>query len=211
VEIYDISQTLREGIAVWPGDPEFRHRWITRMQDGESSNVSAVEMGVHTGTHVDAPLHLDDSGGNIAGTPIHHFLGPTRVFSISSRESIGEADLESLDWKGVERVLFKTRLAGLPNQPFEKSYVYLEESAAEFLIKQGILLVGIDAPSVDAFESKNLPSHRILLRHGIVILEGAMLDSVPDGDYELVCLPLKLAGLDGSPVRAVLIGQKPNY
>ncbi len=211
MEIYDISQTLREGIAVWPGDPEFRHRWITRMQDGESSNASAVEMGVHTGTHVDAPLHLDDSGGNIAGMPIHHFWGPARIFSISSRESIGGADLESLEWKGVERVLFKTRLAGLPPQPFEKNYVYLEESAAEFLVKQGILLVGIDAPSVDAFESKNLPAHRILLRHGIVILEGTLLDRVPAGDYQLVCLPLKLAGLDGSPVRAVLIRQKPNY
>ncbi len=205
MEIYDISQTLCEGIAVWPGDPEFRQRWIMRIKDGESSNVSAVDMGVHTGTHVDAPLHMDDSGGNIAGMPVRHFLGPARVFSISTRESIGAADLADLEWKGVERVLFKTRPAGSPNHPFDKNYVCLEESAAEFLVKQGILLVGIDAPSVDAVESKDLSSHRILLRHGIAILEGAQLDSVPAGDYELVCLPLKLAGLDGSPVRAILI------
>lgn len=204
MEIYDISQTLREGIAVWPGDPEFRQRWVTRMRDGESSNVSTVDMGTHTGTHVDAPLHLDDSGRDIASIPVHYFTGPVRVFSISSKESMGAAELSMLDWRGVKRVLFKTRSGSLPENPFNQNFVYLEEGAADFLISRGILLVGTDAPSIDAFESKSLPSHRKLLHHGIVILEGALLDNVPPGDYELVCLPLKLAGLDGSPVRAVL-------
>jgi arylformamidase len=204
VKIYDISQTLREGIAVWPGDPEFRQRWILRRRDGEPSNLSAVAMGTHTGTHLDAPLHLEDSGRDIAKLPLRHCLGPARVFSIS-KKSIGVQDLSKLDWRGVERVLFKTR-AGRSRQPaFDRDFAHLQEDAAAFLVRRGILLVGIDAPSVDAFESEKLPSHRRLLCHGIVILEGVRLGGVPPGDYELVCLPLKLAGSEGSPVRAVLL------
>jgi arylformamidase len=101
-------------------------------------------------------------------------------------------------------VLFKTRSSGMPEQRLDGNYVCFEEDAAGFLVDKGILLVGTDAPSVDAFSSTDLPSHRILLQHGIVILEGALLEHVPPGDYELVCLPLKLAGADGSPVRAIL-------
>ncbi len=205
MEIYDISQSLREGIPVWPGDPEFRQRWITRIRDGGLSNVSAINMGTHTGTHVDAPLHLNDSGSDISAIPIHYFKGPARVHSISSMECIGAAELSMLDWRGVERVLFKTRSGRPPEHALDQGFVYLEENAADFLIGRGILLVGTDAPSIDAFDSRNLPAHQKLLRHGIVILEGALLDTVPPGDYELVCLPLKLAGLDGSPVRAVLL------
>ncbi len=204
VEIYDISQILSEGIAVWPGDPEFRHRTVARMKDGGSSNVSAVEMGAHTGTHIDAPFHLDERGIGIADMPLFHFIGPARVFSLSNRERISAADLSSLDWRGVERALFRTR-AVLPAKPaFDSNYACLDEDAAEFLVKQRILLVGTDAPSVDAFDSIDLPSHRKLLRQGIAILEGARLAGVPPGDYELICLPLRLAGFDGSPVRALL-------
>jgi arylformamidase len=204
VEIYDISQTLCEGMAVWPGDPEFRLRRIMQICDGRSSNVSAVDMGVHAGTHIDAPLHLDNSGSDIGRMPIRHFMGPARVLSLYAGECIRAADLSMLDWRGVERVLFKTRAGSLPEDPFDRNFVYFKEDAAEFLARLGILLVGTDAPSVDAFESINLPSHRKFLRQGIAILEGARLGSVPPGDYELVCLPLKLAGLDASPVRAIL-------
>jgi len=204
VEVFDISQTLGDGMAVWPGDPDFRWRPILQMRNGGASNVSAIEMGTHTGTHVDAPLHLDNLGQDIADIPLRHFMGPVRVVSITNRECIRSADLSNLDWRNVRRVLFKTRVADLPEHAFDRSFVYIEEGAADFLAKLGILLVGTDAPSVDAFESTEFPSHRRLLHQGIVILEGARLGSVPPGDYELVCLPLKLAGLDGSPVRAVL-------
>jgi arylformamidase len=204
MEIHDISQTLCEGIAGWPGDPEFRQCWISRIWSGESSNASALEMATHTGTHVDAPLHLDDSGLDIAGVPVHHFLGSARVFAISARTRIREADLSILDWQGVERALFKTRTGRSPGSTFDQNFVYFREDAAEFLTKQRILLVGTDAPSVDAFDSLTLPSHKILLGHGIAILEGTRMEGVPPGDYGLACLPLKLAGLDGSPVRAIL-------
>jgi arylformamidase len=204
MDIYDISQTLREGIVVWPGDPQLRRRRIMRKRDGAPSNTSAVDMGVHTGTHVDAPFHLDDAGRDIASMPVRHFVGAARVFSISAKECIRAEDLSMLDWRGVERALFKTRSAGKPKDTFDQNYVCFDEGAAEFLAKKSILLVGTDAPSVDAFDSISLPAHRVLMRHEIVILEGARLEDVPPGDYELACLPLKLAGLDGSPVRAVL-------
>jgi arylformamidase len=202
VEIYDISQVLREGIAVWPGDPEYRVRRIMAIRDGGSSNVSAVSMGGHTGTHIDAPLHLKDSGNDAAGVPLDRCIGPVRVFSVSV-QCIRATDLSALNWQGVQRALFKTR-SGIPRDGFDSQFVYFTEDAAEFLIQKEIVLVGIDAPSVDAFGSVNLPSHRVLLDHGIVILEGIHLENVSPGDYELICLPLKLAGLDGSPVRAIL-------
>ena len=204
MEIYDISRTLCRGIAVWPGDPEFRHRWAMRIREGASSNVSAVDMCVHTGTHVDAPLHLDDSGYDIANAPLDRFIGSARVLVIPAAKSIRASDLSGLDWTSVERVLFKTRSADLPENLFDESYTFLAEDAAALVVQKGILLVGTDAPSVDVYASADLPSHRMLLRHGIVILEGLRLQHVPTGDYELICLPLKLSGLDGSPVRAIL-------
>jgi arylformamidase len=204
METYDISQTLCRGIAVWPGDPEFKPRPAARIQNGEPSNVSAIDMCVHTGTHVDAPIHLDDEGNDISGVPLHHFMGAARVFSIRAVKCIRAADLAVLDWKNVERVLLKTRGSQSSDYSFDKNFVYLDPSASEYLTQKGLLLVGTDAPSVDAFDSTDLPSHRILLRHGTMILEGARLESVPPGDYELICLPLKLAGMDGSPVRAIL-------
>jgi arylformamidase len=202
VEIYDISQVLREGMAVWPGDPEYRVRRIMAIRDGGSSNVSAVDMGGHTGTHIDAPLHLNDSGIDAAGVPLDRCIGPVRVFSVSV-QCLGAADLSALNWQGVRRALFKTR-SGTPPDRFDNQFVYFKEDAAEFLIQKEIVLVGIDAPSVDAFGSVGLPFHQALLSRGTVILEGIQLGNVSPGDYELICLPLKLAGLDGSPVRAIL-------
>lgn len=204
MKIYDISQTLREGMSVWPGDPPFRQHRIQQIQKNAASNVTALEMGVHTGTHIDVPLHLNPSGLDAACVPVGPFLGSARVFSVSVNQCIRAEDLSTMDWKDVERALFKTRSGNSPGSSFEKGFIYVHEDAAEFLVNQGILLVGTDAPSVDAFESTELPAHRALLGNGIAILESACLEGVPEGDYELICLPLKLSGSDGSPVRAIL-------
>lgn len=204
MEIYDITHNLTSQIPVWPGDPEFRPRWAARIQAGAPSNVSAIDMCVHTGTHVDAPLHLDDAATDIAGMPLKAFAGAARVFSLDVDGCIRASDLSELDWDNVERVLFKTRNSRRPENAAHPDFIYLAADAAEFLARRRILLVGIDAPSVDAADCEDLPSHRILLRQGVAILESAMLESVPPGDYELICFPLKLAGLDGSPVRAIL-------
>lgn len=204
MKIYDISHTLGEGMSVWPGDPQFRRHPFTQMREGASSNVSALEMGTHTGTHIDVPLHLNPSGLDAARMPLRPFIGPARVFSISADQCIRAPDLAALDWHGVQRALFKTRPVGSPELVVGKKFVYFDSGAVEFFLKRKILLVGTDAPSVDAFAGTELPAHRLLLEHEIAILENARLEGVPPGDYELVCLPLKLSGSDGSPVRAIL-------
>jgi arylformamidase len=205
MKIYDISRDLREGMTVWPGDQKFRSRWSSRLRAGDPCNVSAITMSVHAGTHLDAPYHYDDSGTDVASMPLQPYLGPARVIFLTADECIRVSDLSGMEWQGVERVLFKTE-SGLPARSrFNRNYVFLLEDAAEFLARKGIILLGTDAPSVDAYDSKSMPVHRILLARGVAILEWACLTDVPAGDYELVCLPLKLAGLDGSPVRAILI------
>ena len=203
-KFYDISRTLREGIAVWPGDQEFRFCRTARIEEGESANVSAFSLSAHTGTHIDAPLHLFDSGQDAASIPFKSCVGRARIFSVTAETCITAADLGSLDWRGVERVLLKTGSSDLADREFAPDFVYIDESAAEYLARKNLALVGTDAPSVDPFDSTTLISHKILLSHGTVILEGVWLRDVPPGDYELVCLPLKLSGADGSPVRAVL-------
>jgi arylformamidase len=203
--VYDISQSISERIAVWPGDPKFRHRWSRRIQQGDTCNVSAVTMSVHTGTHLDGPYHFDDAGLDIGSVALRHYLGPARVFHVPAEQQVISATfLQSLDWSGVERALFRTRSSELGEDRFHRDFACLSEDGAEFLAGRALLLVGTDAPSIEAFTSKTMLCHKILLAGGVAILEGARLAEVPQGDYELICLPLKFSGLDGSPVRAVL-------
>jgi arylformamidase len=203
--LYDISQPLHERTATWPGDQKFRHRWSMRITEGDSCNVSSLTMSVHTGTHLDAPYHFDDQGQDVASVSLLPCIGPARVFQVPPElRTISPEFLAGLDWSGVERALFRTRAIDAPETEFDRAFAPLTEGGAEFLASRELLLVGTDAPSVDAFTSKTLSCHKILCRRGIVILEGARLAHVPPGDYELICLPLKLAGLDGSPVRAIL-------
>ncbi len=203
--IYDISQTLDKGIAVWPGDQKFRHHWSMQISKGNSCNVSSITMSAHTGTHLDAPYHFDEAGRDIGGIPLLPFLGPARVFEVPPELRVISAEfLDRLDWTGVERALFRTRSSDLQKGRFDRDFTCLTEDGAEYLARHRPLLVGTDAPSIDAFASKSMSCHKILCGQGIAILEGARLAHVPPGDYELICLPLKFAGLDGSPVRAVL-------
>jgi arylformamidase len=205
MQIYDISQTLREGMAVFPGDQEFRPHWTMQLRKGDGCNLSAVTMSLHTGTHLDAPFHFDESGSDITAVPLRQYIGPARVVAMNVQECITRAELERLNWDGVERVLFKTRSSNLPEDQFNTAFVYLAKDGADFLVQRGLLLVGIDTPSVDAYASTTPHAHKSLLGHRVAILEGTRLAHVPDGDYELICLPLKFAGLEGSPVRAILM------
>ncbi len=204
MEIFDITQTIREEMPVWPGDQKFRRRWNMRIAQGKSCNLSSVTMSLHTGTHLDAPRHFVDSGQDIACVPLTHYVGRARVVTMKVERCICAADLDCLAWDGVERVLFKTRLFDPGDSRFDPHFVFLAGDGAEFIGLRNLLLVGTDSPSIDAFDSKTMPAHKALLKHGTAILEGIRLAHVPDGDYELICLPLKLAGADGSPVRAIL-------
>jgi arylformamidase len=204
MKIYDISQNLRVGMPVWPGDQDFQFRWTMRLNQGDSYNVSTVTMSAHTGTHVDAPLHFDDSGPGVAALDLTPYLGPVRVMALRANAAITASDLIKEEWRNVARVLFKTRPDDAPELQFDRSFAYLSEDCAGFLGERGLLLVGTDSPSVDAFGSLTFDAHKILQKHRVAILEGVRLAHVPEGDYELICLPLKLEGLDGSPVRAIL-------
>lgn len=208
MEIYDISQTLCATTAIWPGDPEFQMRSVQLIRRGDPVNLSELRMGSHTGTHVDAPLHVQEGGEGAASMRLDRFIGPVRVVwipgSLLPGSLVIDAEiLREYDWNGVQRVLFKTKARSTP-ETFNADFASLSEDAASFLVDRGIALVGIDAPSIDAFEGAELRAHRVFSRHGVPIIEGLRLDDAPPGDYQLACLPLKIAGGDGSPVRAIL-------
>jgi arylformamidase len=202
--LYDISRRIAPGIAVWPGDTPFQNHFVMQMQKGDSCNVGTVTMSVHTGSHTDAPFHFEDRGLDISEVPLDKYLGPATVIEIPSAKCIEPRHIVGLDYGKTSRILFKTKASARPNDAWDEDFVYLSEAAAELLGQNAVQLVGLDSPSVDPFRSKTLTAHKILLRYGVAILEGLNLQAVPPGEYELIALPLKLAGLDASPVRAVL-------
>ncbi len=205
--LIDISQPLRDGIPPWPGDTEFSFEPTAKLgEDGSVVNVGKVTMSCHTGTHIDAPFHFDEGGKKVHELDLDLYVGRTRIVDLSgvrSLETVGRDELESFDLEGVERVLIKTN-CWTGRSVFPEEIVHLTPDAAPFLASKGVRLVGVDVPSVDAIDSKELAAHHALHEHGIHILEGVVLDDVPPGDYELTALPLPLRDADGSPARAVL-------
>lgn len=201
--LYDISRPISPAIAVWPGDQTFQVRWTMRLAAGDACNVAAVTMSVHTGTHADAPYHFDEQGAAIADVPLEPYVGPATVVEAAGG-SIDVDILDGLDLARIRRVLFKTGASGLPESQWDTGFAYLTERAARRLADCGVLLVGTDAPSVDPHDSRTLAAHRTLARGGVAILESLHLAAVPPGEYDLMALPLRLVGLDASPVRAVL-------
>jgi arylformamidase len=209
-ELIDISRPLAATTACWPGDVPFSFRLGWTIADGASVNVGAVETSVHTGTHCDAPYHYDDRGATVDAIPLDAFVGPCWVLDagyyfdkdleLVFAEAGGE---DNIDLRGIPRVLYRSR-AWPDTTRFPDRIPCMRPEFADWLGRSGIRLVGVDLPSVDPLDSKSLDVHRTLGRHGITILEGLWLEDVPAGRYELIALPLKLIGADGSPVRAVL-------
>lgn len=201
-KIIDISQPLRPGIPVFPGDTEFHPFDVARLADGSSCNIGSVTMSLHTGTHADAPYHFDDRGATIDAVDLSVYVGKAVVIDCSGATSVEETHVQSITGSKVERILFKTMSADLDQ--FTSSFAYLSEAAAREVVRRGVRLVGVDTPSVDHATSKNLSTHRILLDGQVAILENLNLADVDPGEYELIALPLRLVGRDASPVRAVL-------
>lgn len=200
---YDVSPLLEPGAATWPGDAAYEREWTAALAKGDPSNVARLSLSAHLGAHADAPLHLKDGAADSASQPIEIFWGRARVVGLEGAGCIDAARLAALRLEGVERLLIRTRRAGeAPHYDDRLAHFTIE--AARTLATSGLRLIGLDSPSVDAFRSHDLPAHRILLEAGVAILEGLELGEVPDGDYELVALPLRLVGGDASPVRAVL-------
>ena len=201
--LYDISRPLKRGMPTWPGDTPFQYEVSWPKSDSGSVNVGKLTMSIHTGTHVDAPFHFDDEGRKITDLDLNLYLGQAKLVDVAGRTSIGADDLANVDLTGITRLLLRTSSWSDPDQ-FPKSICYLRPDLAPFLAEQGIRLIGVDVPSVDPLDSKELPADHGLHQNDIHILEGLWLEDVEPGIYELIALPLQIEEADGSPVRAVL-------
>jgi arylformamidase len=202
----DISAPLRNGMVAWPGDAPFERSPTLQMANGDACNLSQMSTTLHVGTHMDAPRHYLADGAGIDTMPMSAAIGRARVIEIRDPEVIRKAELEPHHFAMGERVLFRTvnSVRCWSSDEFQKQYVSIDPEAACYLVACGVQTVGVDYLSVGAFGSSGAETHRILLQGGIWIIEGLQLEHVEPGDYELMCLPLRIIGGDGAPARAVL-------
>ncbi|MFT3717742.1 arylformamidase [Pseudorhodoferax sp.] len=204
MQIWDISPPVHAGTPVFPGDTPYRQRWAARIGPGCPVNVSELTLSPHVGAHADAPLHYDPAGAPIGAVPLEPFLGPCRVV-----HAIGCGPL--VEWRHLQhaldglppRLLVRT-YARMPQDRWDPRLAAYAPQTVERLADRGVQLIGIDTASIDPADSKTLDSHQAIRRRGLRVLENLVLDEVPEGDYELIALPLRLATADASPVRAVL-------
>lgn len=201
--LYDLSPTITAEFPVWPGDTAYQARLSWSMAEGATVNVSALTTTPHLGSHADAPFHTEPRGEGISDMALERYLGPCRVVKVPPSPLIEPRHVAGIDLSNPPRLLFKTESVR-DRRTFPQRFTALSPELATLLGESGALLVGLDTPSVDPFDSKTLDAHHALASGGVAILEGLVLDGVPEGTYELIALPLKLAGLDASPVRAVL-------
>ena len=200
--IWDISQPLTVDLPVWPGDTAFHHARTWQMEEGSPVNVSAVAMSTHTGAHADAPLHYSQGAPDIASVDLDAYLGECLVVDARrSGAAIEVGDLPHLH--SADRVLFRT-FERFPHEEWKSDTTAIAPETIEWLAVQGVKLVGIDTPSIDPQDSKEMLAHNAVLKHDIRVLEGLVLDDVPEGRYELIALSLPIVNGDASPVRAIL-------
>ncbi len=203
--IIDISRVLDARLAVWPGDAPFTLQVVADRRGGAAVNLSTLALSAHTGAHIDAPHHIADDAPSVDALDLAVFWGPAQVVTVARPSGpLLPADLAHADLRRAPRLLVRSAASAQDPAAFPSHYVYPSPVLADWLGELGIRLYGADAPSVDPVESKTLPGHLALLRNGIAILEGLDLSRADDGVYELVALPLRIAGGDGSPVRAAL-------
>ena len=210
MKIYDITLLISPDMPIWPGDPAVELELVSSMDAGAHDNISRLACSVHTGTHVDAPHHFLNDHRTVESLSLEVLTGPAQVVQVPDDVNVITAVvLEKLSFpSGVLRLLLKTRNSHIwecGEKAFDKKFVGISADGAEWLVQHGIELVGIDYLSVAPFK-QSVPTHRILLKAGIILVEGVDLSAVPPGKYELYCLPLKLAGSDGAPARAILVG-----
>lgn len=208
MKIHDLTVTIRNGMPVWPGHPAVELERINDMASGAHSNVSRLSLAVHTGTHVDAPVHFLVDGSGVESLSLDVLVGPALVIELPDSVSVVTAEqLQAAKIPmGIKRILLKTRnSAGWKTATeFNTAYVGLAADGAEYLVERGIRLVGMDYLSIAPYKQSR-PTHETLLNAGVVILEGLDLSGIAPGHYTLVCLPMKLGGSDGAPARVVLL------
>lgn len=199
----DITQPLTNHIAVWPGDTPFSYEVAVTKEQSGSVNIGKVTMSVHTGTHIDAPYHFDNNGRKVKDLDISIYVGMARIIDVSHLDYIGAEELEQFDLEGVSRLLLKTKSISTPTI-FPSSIPYYRSDIGPFLKQKGVKLFGVDVPSVDPLNSKELETHHALFENGVHILENVVLEHVEPGEYHLISLPLRIEEADGSPVRAIV-------
>lgn len=209
MEIIDITAPVSPESVVWPGDGAPTHEFVSHTDRGDPSTVSRWDLSAHTGTHADARMHFIPGGWTMESLELSRCVGPCRVVDLTHVDGhVSRADLEAAQVAGMARLLFKTPnsdLALMAREGFSEEYTAISLEAAEYLVEIGAETVGVDYLSVEPFEDKEFNTHHALLGADVVILEGLVLGGVEPGEYFLACLPLKLAGSDGSPARAILI------
>jgi arylformamidase len=210
MQIYDVSVPLSAATPTYPGDPGIEiKQWLT-LANGDAANVSLINFGLHSGTHVDAPSHFIAGGAKVESLPLASLVGEAEVVEVPHDVKVIDEDFVMANCvRGSQRILFKTRNSAFwsnPHEGFREDYTYIDSAAARRLVESNIKLVGIDYLSVEQFRSENFETHHAFLSSGVVILEGLDLREVPGGVYELICLPLKIAGGsgDGAPARVIL-------
>lgn len=203
--LVDVSVQLAPGLATYPGNPAFEITPVHRIAKGDGSNNSRLVMGTHTGTHVDAPLHFFDGRPGVDAMPLELLIGRVRVIDLPHRGGITEEHLSAASLREDLRVLLRTPNSALWNTSdgFHTDYSYLTEGGAKFLVEQGVKVVGVDYLSVEQYEKPGAPAHKALLGNGVIIIEGLNLSDAEAGQYEMYCLPLRIAA-DGAPARVVL-------
>jgi arylformamidase len=207
---YDVTLTISSELPVWPGDPDVEISRVSKIEDGANANVSRMNMGVHTGTHVDAPYHFIENGKTVEALKLKNLIG--RAYVVHLKDNVDMITREVLENAEIpprtRRVLIRTRNSkqwSAPNKVFNTDYVAINEDAANYLVDRGVKLIGVDYLSVAPFED-TAPTHKVLLQAGVIIVEGLDLSKVSRGRYNFFCLPLKLEGSDGAPARAILTG-----
>ncbi len=200
----DVTVPVRDGMVHWPGNPEIHITQTEHLQRGDEATVSSLSFGAHTGTHVDAPVHFIVDGTGVDAIRLDRLIGPARVLDLGEVDRIRQSDIETRDIRAGDRILFKTRNSRYwGEKSFRRDYTGLVPAAAAWLAGQGVWTVGIDYLSI-ADMGALVETHQRLLGAGVCIIEGLDLSRVGPGLYDLICLPLRLEGLDGAPARALL-------
>ena len=202
-QLWDISPAIQAGIPVWPGDSQYVAETTWQITDGCPVKVSKISMSTHTGAHCDAPSHYDVNGKAIDEVALETYIGTCRVIHCIGAPQVQPEHILPFIDQLPARVLFRTYQQA-PQMQWDSDFPSVSLAAIALLAAHGVKLIGIDSPSIDPQESKTLDAHLCVKAHQMAILEGIILDEIAAGDYELICLPLKLKGLDASPVRAIL-------
>ncbi len=203
--IYDITRPVTSHLAVWPGDTTYTVQPLAKIVEGSSVNLLTLNLSAHTGTHADAYYHYKADGAHPIDMPLSHYVGRAKVVTVTRRDGgLTPADFTHVDMTGAERLLVHSHVSELADDQWPVEFPYLSVELIEWLNGVGVVLIGLDSPSVDAFTSKELLCHHALNRYRMVNIETLQLSGVPDGEYELVALPLKLDLACASPIRAIL-------